>query len=70
MTAIDKLAAFIRKRYETGQLFDNLVDNLKQTEKDRIIKSFNDGLSEGGSLNTYPRYIDGDDYYTQTYENK
>lgn len=33
MKAIDRLVAFIKKRYDTGEVFNNFVDNLKQEEK-------------------------------------
>lgn len=37
MTPIDKLVQYIRRRHETNQSFENLVESLKQEEKRQMI---------------------------------
>lgn len=34
---IERIERYIRKRYETGQAFDNLINNIKQKQKRRYM---------------------------------
>jgi len=70
MTPIEELERYIRKRYETGQVFDNLVENLKRKEKDRMLDSYKAGnkLKQAGIFVKKVEIQNGfENYYSENY---
>lgn len=43
MTAVERLADYVRARYETNELFENLVANLIYREKEQRVRDYNAG---------------------------
>lgn len=48
MTPLERLAQYIRDRYDTNESFDNLVVNLKLQEKENIKQAVLYALDEDG----------------------
>jgi len=70
MTPVEELERYIRKRYETGQVFDNLVENLKRKEKDRMLDSYKAGnkLKQSGIFVKKVEIQNGfENYYSENY---
>jgi hypothetical protein len=62
MTAVQRLADYVRTRYETNEVFNNLVSNLIEKEKRQIIDAFDFGWLDAD--------INGEEYYNETYNNE
>jgi hypothetical protein len=73
MSEVQKTAVelFATALYEGGYLQGNgdeiqkLLEQHLETEKDRIIKAYNQDLN--GGLSGYRKFNDGEDYYNGTY---
>ena len=63
-TAIQRLADYVRSRYETNQIFENLVDNLLEKEKRQRIEDYNAGHADGlcNHVNDAENYINEQKY--------
>jgi hypothetical protein len=46
MTPVERLAKYVRERYDTNQSFENLVSNLKEEEKKNLQKAMSHYLDE------------------------
>jgi site-specific DNA-cytosine methylase len=66
-TPVERLADYIRSRYETNQVFENLVDNLIEKEKRNIIEAIIYALDEDGHTGDWKIKF-AKDYYTKHYE--
>lgn len=64
MTPIERLADYVRSRYETTQVFDNLVENLLQKEIRQRIEDYNAGHADGlcNHINDAENYINEQKY--------
>lgn len=64
MTPVERLADYVRSRYETTQVFDNLVQNLLQKETRQRIEDYNAGFSDGqcNHINDAENYINEQKY--------
>ena len=67
MTAVERLAEYIKFRYETNEVFENLVTNLVAKEKAQRIKAYNIGYEDGkcNHVNDAENYINESDYLNQ-----
>lgn len=64
MTPVERLADYVRSRYETTQVFDNLVQNLLQKETRQRIEDYNAGFTDGqcNHINDAENYINEQKY--------
>lgn len=64
MTPVERLADYVRSRYETSQVFDNLVENLLQKETRQRIEAYNAGHADGlcNHINDAENYINEQKY--------
>lgn len=68
MTPVERLADYVRSRYETNQVFENLVSNLIQKERRNIEEAIIYALDEDGHTGDWKLKF-AKDYYTTRYEN-
>ena len=61
-TAVGRLADYVRTRYDTNEVFNNLVLNLIEKEKRQIIDAFDMGCQDEDRI--------GLEYYNETYNNE
>lgn len=64
MTPVERLADYVRSRYDTTQVFDNLVENLLQKERRQRIEDYNAGHADGlcNHVNDAENYINEQKY--------
>lgn len=64
MTPVERLADYVRSRYETTQVFDNLVENLLQKEARQRIQDYNTGYTDAqcNHVNDAENYINEQKY--------
>lgn len=48
MTPVERLAQYVRDRYETNESFENLVANLRAQEKNNLTQAMLHALDEDG----------------------
>ena len=48
MTPVERLADYVRSRYDTSEVFENLVSNLLKKEKQDLIEAIMHALDEDG----------------------
>lgn len=71
---IERLADYVRSRYETNQVFENLISNLLQKERSNMLE-FHQWMTENDTAENAEKYFGYSDqdmlneYYTQRYEN-
>jgi hypothetical protein len=67
MTAVERLADYVRARYQTNEVFENLVTNLIHREKEQRTKAYNIGYEDGkcNHINDADNYINDSDYINQ-----
>jgi len=63
-TPIERLADYVRSRYETNEIFNNLVDNLLHKERTQRIEDYNAGHADGlcNHINDAENYINEQNY--------
>lgn len=64
MTPVERLADYVRSRYETTQIFDNLVQNLLHKELLQRVEDYNAGHADGlcNHINDAENYINEQKY--------
>jgi RNA binding exosome subunit len=67
MSPVERLADYVRSRYETTQVFENLVSNLKEKERTNIENAIHYALDEDGHTGDWKIKF-AKDYYTKHYE--
>lgn len=67
MTPVQRLADYVRSRYETTQVFENLVSNLIEKEKRNVEDAIMYALDEDGHTGEWKIKF-AKDYYTKHYE--
>ena len=66
MTAVQRLAVYVRDRYETSQNFENFISNLIQQEKKQIIDAMMYALDEDGHTGDWKiKFVET--YYNKMY---
>jgi hypothetical protein len=66
MTAVGRLAVYVRDRYETSQNFENFISNLIQQEKKQIIDAMMYALDEDGHTGDWKiKFVET--YYNKMY---
>lgn len=63
-TPVERLADYVRSRYETTEVFDNLVANLLQREMLQRVEDYNAGHADGlcNHINDAENYINEQNY--------
>lgn len=63
-TPVERLADYVRSRYETTTVFDNLVSNLLQREMLQRVEDYNAGHADGlcNHVNDANNYINEQNY--------
>jgi hypothetical protein len=67
MTPVERLADYVRSRYETNEVFENLVSNLIEKEKRNVEAAIMYSLDEDGHTGEWKIKF-AKDYITQHYE--
>ena len=64
MTAVERLADYVRARYQTNESFEQLVTNLIYREKEQRVKAYNIGYEDGqcNHINDAENYINESEY--------
>lgn len=66
MTAVGRLADYVRTRYDTNEVFNNLVSNLIEKEKKQIIDAMMYALDEDGHTGDWKiKFVET--YYNKMY---
>ena len=66
MTAVQRLAVYVRDRYETSHNFENFISNLIQQEKKQIIDAMMYALDEDGHTGDWKiKFVET--YYNKMY---
>jgi hypothetical protein len=63
-TPVERLADYVRSRYDTTEIFKNLVDNLLHKERRQRIEDYNAGHADGlcNHINDAENYINEQNY--------
>jgi hypothetical protein len=63
-TPVERLADYVRSRYDTNEIFNNLVDNLLHKERTQRIEDYTVGHSDGlcNHINDAENYINEQNY--------
>lgn len=64
---VERLADYVRSRYDTNEVFENLVSNLIQKERRSIEEAIMYALDEDGHTGEWKIKF-AKDYYTKHYE--
>lgn len=65
-TPVERLADYVKSRYETNEVFDNLVSNLLTKEKRNIEEAIMYALDEDGHTGDWKiKFVA--DYYNRTF---
>ena len=65
---VERLADYVRSRYDTNEVFENLVSNLIQKEKRNMEEAIMYALDEDGHTGEWKIKF-AKNYYTNKYEN-
>lgn len=68
MTPVERLADYVRSRYDTTEVFENLVANLIEKEKRNISEAIMYTLDEDGHTGEWKIKF-ANDYINKHYEN-
>jgi site-specific DNA-cytosine methylase len=68
MTPVQRLADYVRSRYETNEVFENLVSNLIEIEKRKVEDAIMYTLDEDGHTGEWKIKF-AKNYITKHYEN-
>ena len=63
-TPVERLADYVRSRYDTNEIFNNLVDNLLHKERLQRVEDYNAGHTDGlcNHINDAENYINEQNY--------